>query len=93
MDTATKREFRLIEGEFSPEQAYEILNGLFTNKINYHNRKNFSLQINKGKTDPLIDHRISELKLSQKQIKEIITEAKLTGKTLRVGSKIHIELV
>jgi len=88
-----KGTYDLIKGEFSPTEASEIVNDLFTKKINFNEVKNFSQLIRFGSKDPVIVQRISELKLSQQNARELINEAKDNGKKLRVSSTISIEFI
>jgi hypothetical protein len=41
----------IIEGNYSYDEAKEILMNMFTSKINYHNIKNWSSQERFGKED------------------------------------------
>lgn len=88
-----KGTFDLVKGEFSHEDASEIVNDLFFKKINFQEVKSFSQLIRFGSKDPHTQKRISELKLAQAQARELIAEAKETGKKVRVNSTITIELI
>ncbi len=85
--------YDLVKGDFSPEEASEIVNALFSKKINFHEVKNFSQLIRFGSKDPDTTERISQLKLNQKHARKLIREARETGKTLRVNSTITIEFI
>jgi hypothetical protein len=37
-----KQNFKLIDGEFSQTEAMEVLNNVFSGKIQFHQSKNFS---------------------------------------------------
>ncbi|MDH4091560.1 MAG: hypothetical protein OEV74_02565 [Cyclobacteriaceae bacterium] len=85
--------FDLVQGDFSPNDALEIVTDLFSMKINFHEVKSFSQLIRFGAKDPDLLQRISELKIAQKQARELINEAKESGKSVRVNSTISIELI
>jgi hypothetical protein len=93
VDTVEKGTYDLIKGDFSPEEAAEIMNDLFAKKINFHTQKGFGQLLRFGSKDPKSVQRISELELTQEQILELIAEANNTGKSLRVNSIISIELI
>lgn len=61
--------FLLIEGSFNPAEAKEILLRVFGDKIQFHQKKNFSSQERLGKEDINSLKRIPQL---QKSILDII---------------------
>lgn len=88
-----KKTCELIKGEFSPEEASEIVYDLFSKKINFHEVKNFSKLIRKGTEDQKSNERIVELKADKNQAKELINKAAASGKSIRITSTISIELI
>lgn len=88
-----KTDQELIRGEFSPEDAHDILNHVIKKKINFHDMRNFSSQIRFGKSDEKSLARIKELELSRSTMNELIEKAKLEGKSLRIDATIFMELV
>lgn len=84
----------LIDGQFSPTQAADILNAMIDKKINYHKLQRIS--ITEGNNDDRCVHdsgRIDELLLEKARIKAIIKEAYAQGKTLKINSLINIEVI
>ena len=65
-----EREFKLIDGIFSVEEAQNILPALFTYKIDYHNKDDFSNYIRFNKDISHSKKRIQELTEAKKKIKE-----------------------
>lgn len=45
MSNQFTKEFKLIDGQFSPDEAKNILMSLFNNKIDYHQLESFRNQI------------------------------------------------
>ncbi len=86
-------QLNLIEGNFSDEEAKEILMGIFLAKINFHEKKIFSSQIRFGKVDEIAINRIPKLKKETEKMLQIISEAKLNNKRLLITSQINISLV
>ncbi len=86
-----KQEFKLIEGEFTPQDAKEVLINLYTSKINFHLMKNFSSTERFGKMDETASKRIPQLKESMTIISAIIQEATDKKKKLKVTATVNIE--
>ena len=86
-----KQELKLIEGEFTPQDAKEILTNLYTSKLNFHLMKNFSSMERFGKSDDLSNKKIPELKKSMAIISAIIEEATSKKKKLIVNATVNIE--
>lgn len=83
----------LIKGEYTPAEALEIVEHLFSKKINFHEQNNFGKLIRTGAKDPITDKRIAELKDAFSQAKMLIKEAEVTGKRVRMNSTITFELI
>ncbi|WMN12965.1 hypothetical protein QYS49_35125 [Marivirga salinae] len=88
-----KQEKDLLRGEYSAEEAKEIISNFITQKINFHNMRNFRSQVRYEKPDENSLKRIEELKESRKSIMELINTAKEEGKMLKIDSTITIELI
>lgn len=83
----------LIEGDFSVNEAKEILNSIFLSKINFHNIKNWSSQERFGKDDAIAQKRIPALKNEMKKLEEILLQVQAKNKKLVISSEITISLV
>jgi hypothetical protein len=83
---------KLIEGEFSFNEAKEILTSMFNSKINFHNIQNWSSQERYGKDDETAQKKIPLLKNEIEKLEEIILEAKANNKKLIINSEINISL-
>ena len=86
-----KQEFKLIEGEFTPQDAKEVLTNLYTSKLNFHLMKNFSSTERFGKSDETSNKKIPELKKSMAIISTIIEKATSKKKKLIVNATVNIE--
>jgi len=86
-----KHELKLIEGEFTPLDAKEILISLYSSKLNFHQMKDFSSTERFGKKDELATKRIPELKESMAVISAIVEEATNKKKKLIVTAAVNIE--
>ena len=83
---------KLIEGEFSFNEARGILTSMFNSKINFHNIQNWSSQERYGKDDETAQKKIPLLKNEIEKLEEIILEAKANNKKLVINSEIIISL-
>lgn len=90
---AEVQHIQLINGEFNPEDAQRILLSLINSKIQYHQVEIFSLEERFGIEATQSKDRIEELKLSVRDIQEIIKEATEAGMKLKVTSTVDIQLV
>lgn len=86
-------QFELVKGEFSANDAAEIISHLFQEKINFHNSRSFSQVLRSGNGCEWSIKRIEELKESKKDIKTLIDQAKEDGKSIRIISNISIEVI
>jgi len=88
-----KKKLTFIEGDFTYDEAKEILINIFSSKINFHTLKNWSSQERFGKDDEIAQKRIPALKNEMKKIEGILSEAKAKNKKLVVSSDIKISLL
>jgi DNA-directed RNA polymerase subunit F len=86
------KKLSLIKGEFPIMEAREILYNIFSTKINYHQRNNFSHKERFGKEDPTAKKRIPALKKELVKLEKILDEAKANNSKLVINSEITILL-
>ncbi len=79
-----------IEGDFNDAEAKAILVNVFTQKINFHQRKNFSSQERFGRVDAAASKRIIELKKGLEQALNMVEVAKINNLKLNISSEINI---
>ncbi|WP_338877387.1 hypothetical protein WBJ53_32100 (plasmid) [Spirosoma sp. SC4-14] len=80
---------QLIEGSFSQEEAREVLSGLLTYKINFHELKNFSHQERQGREHAASLQRAGALKADKALLSSWLRGIE-AGKTIRLESVIHL---
>jgi hypothetical protein len=88
MESSTK--FTLINGNYSPKDAEEILLNAYASKIKFHETKNLSSQVRLGVEDSLALKKIPQLNNSMKEISKLIEEAVAKNKTVIIASEISI---
>ena len=84
------KEYKLIDGIFSNEEAGNILTALFNYKIDYHNREDFSNHIRFNKDISNSKQRIQELTDAKNAIKVMLENSKLNPSNLVIKSTITI---
>lgn len=90
MKKQSTHEFKLIDGQFDPNEALHVLISLFNSKINFHQLESFSNHIRHGSDLSISQHRVESLKDSIEGIKELIKIAGANGKQLKVQSTVQI---
>lgn len=82
--------FLLIEGNFTPADAAEVLLSLINDKIKFHTVQLLNLK-DTNRIDYLnSESRIKELKVAKGRMTEIILDARTQGKQLKIHSTIEI---
>lgn len=87
------KDYILIEGTFSDQEAKDILKNFFESKIHFHEMRNFSSEERFGHKDAMAVKRIPELKQASKDILEIVQQAKLGNKRLLINANVQISIV
>ncbi|WP_326936385.1 hypothetical protein [Flavobacterium sp. PL11] len=85
-----EKEYKLIDGIFSNEEAGNILTALFNYKIDYHNREDFSNHIRFNKDISNSKQRIQELIDAKNAIKVMLEKSKMDPSNLVIKSTITI---
>jgi hypothetical protein len=81
---------KLIDGQFTPEEATRILLTLLNDKINHHTVEVLSFKERHGTEETHSRRRIEELNGSLEEIKHLLQEAKKSSKSLMIKSEIKI---
>lgn len=85
-------EIKLVSGEFSAEEAKEVMMSLLDAKIHFHCRKNFSLEERFGEKDKDSILRIKQLKTTKEDLKALFHWAKKNNKTFRISSDVSFAM-
>jgi hypothetical protein len=86
------KELELIKGEFSAEDARDILLQLFTDKINYHQARNLSSLERFGKLNDISVRRLPELKFQIQKINDLFQNTDLSRATIKIQATVNIEI-
>ncbi|MGD1944742.1 MAG: hypothetical protein ACFB0A_00390 [Croceivirga sp.] len=84
---------QLIDGEFTPVEAADVLLSLVAYKIKFHNLQLLNLELNPGISKEQSKRRIAELKQAKHRITKMIIDARNSGASLEINSNICINLI
>ncbi len=88
-----KYQFKLIQGDFSPQDAKTVLMSVINSKINFHNLNSFSEFVKNNEDCELSKHRISVLTSSLEDINKLLEESDKNGMRLKINGDISIEFI
>ena len=86
-------EYKLVDGEFSAEEAQKIIMSLINSKIDFHNLIAFSNHIRFNNDANASKKRIEELTASKDEIIDLIKNGNQDGHHFRIKSTISIEVI
>lgn len=81
---------KLIEGEFTPTEAKEILLNMISSKIQFHTINDFSSDIRTGRPDTKSRERLAELRRAKEKITNFIKKAEKEGLLIDIQSSITL---
>lgn len=87
-----KLKLSLIDGNFSAEEAKEILINIYSTKINFHEMANFSSMERFGVENSIAVKRIQILRKNIEKIVELVEEMNDKNQNFIISSEIHIRL-
>ena len=84
------RNYRLISGVFSPDEANEVLMTLIDDKISFHRKNNWSRSERFGESGAAGSRRINELRETKTELAALMEEAGSAGQRLAIDCTISI---
>jgi hypothetical protein len=82
---------QLVEGEFTPSEASDIIVSLINQKINYHKLERLQFWERNHKDDKEnLSHRVKELEKEREIAKDFISKMRDEGRNLKVDGVIKI---
>lgn len=82
--------FNLIDGQFSVEEAKDVLTTLLQNKIAFHQRKNFSSVERTGREDQHSLERIEALQANCSKIIQWMDEMENMPGEVNIQAAVHV---
>ncbi|HKK45348.1 MAG TPA: hypothetical protein VJ964_07495 [Balneolaceae bacterium] len=92
MNKDSNRNYSLVKGAFTADEAREVLMALIESKITFHSLKNLRSFEQSGETDSKSKKRIEELENMREEMLELIKQARKTGFQLQIKSTIDITI-
>lgn len=87
-----EKDVKLIDGEFTPSQALDILSALIDEKINYHKVENLQHWESNHHTDPQpFLKRIQELEHQKQVLEDYVLKLKKAGQNLKINGKLSLK--
>lgn len=89
--TEIVQEIKLVEGEFTPTEAADVMSALIREKINFHKLQRLQKLVGDcdSETGELND-RITQLLEEKKKAKAFFTEARKTGRNVVINGTLEI---
>jgi hypothetical protein len=88
------KHIKLVDGEFTPSQALDILSALIDEKINYHKVENLQHWESNHHTDPQpFLKRIQELEHQKQVLEDYVLKLKKAGQNLKINGKLSLKPV
>jgi hypothetical protein len=88
-----KYQFKLIEGDFSSQDAKTVLMSVINSKVNFHNLSAFSEFVKNNETCETSKRRISALSTAREDILKLIEESEKKGMKLKINGDITVEFI
>lgn len=93
LQTAQAHKVGLIKGDFSPEEAREILESLINQKIKFNEVRKFQRWTNDHNADSSdLDNRIAELKTERNDLLKFMEALIGSGKTISINGEVNIKV-
>ena len=93
MENEKKLEVKFISGEFSQEDARELLLNIISKKIQFHSVDSLSLWEKNASEDFGTKKRLEELQSARSQVLQLLTSQTTLGKKINIYSTIEIEVL
>lgn len=85
---------KLVDGQFTPSEASDVLHSLIKQKINFHKLHRLSLtEGNMNCETHFDDSRLAQLLKEQSKISTVIDEARLANKNIRINGILDVEIL
>ncbi len=89
--TEVIQKIQLIEGQFTPSEASDLVSALVKEKINFHKIQRLSQNLHDECCDTKdSEERIKELTQERKIARNFISEAKVDGRNVRINCVLEI---
>ncbi|NNF35851.1 MAG: hypothetical protein HKN68_17220 [Saprospiraceae bacterium] len=89
--TEVLQKIRLVDGQFTPSEASDVVSSLINEKINFHKIQRLGMFIHDEDEDAAeLNGRVQELIDERKKAKAIIAEARAKGYNVKINGILEI---
>lgn len=89
-----EQKIQLVQGEFTPTQALDIIMSLINQKISFHKLESMQQwEQNHNYDQEPINNRIKQLEMEKKIAADFISSRKIKGKKLKMDGVITLKIV
>lgn len=86
-------DIKLIEGEFTPDEAGMVLFTLISDKLRFHQIQVLSNKERFNESNPQSEQRIRELREAEEEVAVIMERARENGMRLELQGSVHIKMI
>lgn len=86
------QEFSLIGGQFTAEEAKEVLSHLLSQKIQFHQKKIHSSIVRNGQSHAFSEKRVEELKKIRQELLQYLDMASSADLNFEIEATVKIKL-
>jgi hypothetical protein len=84
---------QLVKGEFTPSEAFQIIDSLIDEKINFHKIQRLQIWEGNHKCKTVdLDGRITELEKEKNRVREFINNSRGLGHNLKINGVLEISV-
>lgn len=89
--TEIQQKIQLVEGQFTPSEASDVVTALINEKINFHKLQRLSIwEGDQNANAAYSNNRIDELYAELMKAKEFINSARYEGVNVRINGRLEI---
>ncbi|NMM47486.1 hypothetical protein [Marinigracilibium pacificum] len=85
--------YKLIDGQFSVEEAKEVLNALYRNKIRFHQEQRLSIYEREGRDTSSTELRIAELKTEREKVRDLLKLIESDEVVIQINGTIDVKIL
>ncbi|MDX1666948.1 MAG: hypothetical protein R3350_06955 [Saprospiraceae bacterium] len=91
--TKAKQKIHLVNGQYTPSEASDVVNSLIEENVNFHKLQRWSLSVRDESADTSeLNGRMSQLLQDKQTAEEFIAAARAQGYSVRINGTLEISL-
>lgn len=90
----SRKKLNLVNGDFTPSEAADLINNLIDEKINFHKIQRLQLWEGNHNCDiGFLNSRITELEVEREKTMDFIAKLRLSGKSIHISGQLELTTV